>query len=410
MKRKLPSFTNVSRIERGMIVRNYKELCRLLGEEERIANSKTAQLKRWQETFDFNRDGHKFIIGDIHPPNAPPDTSYFNTHNPKFTLCGERLLTALLVNCPNECIERISNTRLYFLLGLCSFSTTNLYNAAEVDKLNEIEEQDEDGKSVQTNPENTAYSNVMFENICDIVSSRIYDDFIAPKRIMDADTYFVYNARPIDYDCFFDYYFQIISAKVSSILKSVNNRGIVFCEKNLYLVDLSEGYPIIRIASEGEKQEIAVTEQNAARELDCYSKFDVWQKDKKYEFNKKVSEQLYDKYEWERYYSAYRIRLNSEYDKPPAMQDVSLADTIKCIGDLLVGTVSKRAEKRYLSVINQSKDMKGMDQALKTFNEGFVLTQRAIAKYLIPLNEEDTRRVIYSINNGYYIDDRSEIV
>lgn len=404
MKPKSPSFTNINRIERGMVVRNYKELCRLLGEDERIANSKAAQLKRWKEYFDFNRDGHRFIIGDVHPPDAPSDTSYLDSHNPKFTLCGERLLTALLVNCPNECIERISNTRLYFLLGLCSFTTSNLYNAAEVDKLNEIDEQDEDDKPVQDDPTNPPYHNVMFEGICDIVSSQIYEDVIEPKRIMDADTYFVYNARLIDYDCFFDYYFQIISAKLSSILKSVNNRGVVFCERNLYLVDLSEGYPIIRIATEDERQEIALTEKNVANELDCYSKFDVWQKDKKYEFNNKVSEQLYDKYEWERYYSAYQIRLNPEYDKPPAMQEVSLADTIKCIGDLLVSAVSKRAEKRYLSVVNRPKETKGLEQALQTFNEGFVLTQRAIAKYLIPLNEEDTQRVIYSINNGYYIE------
>lgn len=46
----------------GEIIKNYKEMCRLLNEKERTGNSKQAQLKRWEKFFSWEKKGYKFII------------------------------------------------------------------------------------------------------------------------------------------------------------------------------------------------------------------------------------------------------------------------------------------------------------------------------------------------------------
>ena len=59
---------DTSRLEIGMIVKNYKELCNLLNENPKTGNSKNAQLKEWQRYFEFERPKYKqsYIILDIY--------------------------------------------------------------------------------------------------------------------------------------------------------------------------------------------------------------------------------------------------------------------------------------------------------------------------------------------------------
>ena len=46
--------------------RNYKELCRYLGEDTKSGNSKIAQMKRWKTQFDFHTEGYKIIIDKMY--------------------------------------------------------------------------------------------------------------------------------------------------------------------------------------------------------------------------------------------------------------------------------------------------------------------------------------------------------
>ena len=49
----------------GMIVKNYKELCNLLGEKVKTGESKQIQLRNWNRFFKYTKEGHKFIITKI---------------------------------------------------------------------------------------------------------------------------------------------------------------------------------------------------------------------------------------------------------------------------------------------------------------------------------------------------------
>lgn len=51
----------------GQIVKNYKELCVLLGQEiSKGGSSRKAQLKEFARYFEWERDGQKYIITDIY--------------------------------------------------------------------------------------------------------------------------------------------------------------------------------------------------------------------------------------------------------------------------------------------------------------------------------------------------------
>lgn len=50
----------------GMVIKNYKELCNLLGQEVKSGKSKKLQLEDFKRYFDWEKSGQKFIITDIY--------------------------------------------------------------------------------------------------------------------------------------------------------------------------------------------------------------------------------------------------------------------------------------------------------------------------------------------------------
>lgn len=57
---------NLENLEVGMIVKNYKVMCELLGEDVQAGNSKKSQLKEWDRYFKYNKSGNKFVIIKIY--------------------------------------------------------------------------------------------------------------------------------------------------------------------------------------------------------------------------------------------------------------------------------------------------------------------------------------------------------
>ena len=49
----------------NQVFKNYKELCTFLHEEVKGGCAKKAQLKDWENYFNYSKDGNKFIITEI---------------------------------------------------------------------------------------------------------------------------------------------------------------------------------------------------------------------------------------------------------------------------------------------------------------------------------------------------------
>lgn len=56
---------DISKLEIGMTVKNYKMLCELLGQEVKSGKSKKYQLEDFARYFEWEKSGQKFIISDI---------------------------------------------------------------------------------------------------------------------------------------------------------------------------------------------------------------------------------------------------------------------------------------------------------------------------------------------------------
>ena len=57
---------NINNLQENMIIKNYKELCKLLEIEPKTSNSKKAQLKELETYVDYEKQGVKFVIKKIY--------------------------------------------------------------------------------------------------------------------------------------------------------------------------------------------------------------------------------------------------------------------------------------------------------------------------------------------------------
>lgn len=57
---------NIENLKEGMVVKNYRELCKLLGIEVKAGNTKIAQIKELETFCSFHKEGNKFVIDEIY--------------------------------------------------------------------------------------------------------------------------------------------------------------------------------------------------------------------------------------------------------------------------------------------------------------------------------------------------------
>lgn len=83
----------------GLVVKNYRELCKLLGADIKDGKSKRLQIKDWERYFRYSRDGNKYIIEEIYDEPAPKldKRKDGNTNNNKYGSIVQELIVDLLL-------------------------------------------------------------------------------------------------------------------------------------------------------------------------------------------------------------------------------------------------------------------------------------------------------------------------
>lgn len=90
----MPIKTNKLNI--GMVVKNYKELCSLLSQEVKTGNSKKYQLEDFKCYFDWEKSGQKFIISDIYDTPLTKEDKRKLGNNSIYVQCIEVILLQFL--------------------------------------------------------------------------------------------------------------------------------------------------------------------------------------------------------------------------------------------------------------------------------------------------------------------------
>ncbi len=59
------------KLEQGQVIKNYKELCKLLNIEVKTGNSKIAQMKELERYYKFSKQGYKIIVDEVYTKPKP---------------------------------------------------------------------------------------------------------------------------------------------------------------------------------------------------------------------------------------------------------------------------------------------------------------------------------------------------
>ncbi len=114
-------------------------MCECLGEPVKTGRAKKDQLKHWERHFEWERDGHKYIITEIHKPLTQRQNLYHT--NTKWYPNISKIILSMTKNTLNgygvndlskkyrEVI--IASAQLYHLVGLCNSSFQNLKKGRE---------------------------------------------------------------------------------------------------------------------------------------------------------------------------------------------------------------------------------------------------------------------------------------
>ena len=124
---------DTSGLELGMVVKNYKEMCRILNEQVCGGDSKKAQLKEWARYFLWEKRGQKFIILDIYDEPLPKDDGRQNKNI--YVQYIEVILMKILSKQKNTKEPfYITTNQLWKLLGMIN----NNYKNISLDDLNNM--------------------------------------------------------------------------------------------------------------------------------------------------------------------------------------------------------------------------------------------------------------------------------
>ncbi len=71
---------NIKNLTKGMIIKNYKELCKTLEVKIKGGDAKKAQLKELSYYCKYTKEGHKFIIEEVYKKPLPIQDKRLNSN------------------------------------------------------------------------------------------------------------------------------------------------------------------------------------------------------------------------------------------------------------------------------------------------------------------------------------------
>lgn len=268
---------NLENIKKDMRIKNYKEMCSLLGENIKNGNSKKAQLKEWERYFTYSKDGNKFIINEIY--SIPKEKEDGRSESGSiYSEDIQKLLLDLLAQKENNGNIFLSCNQL--LLKLQMVNSNYSMGRNNIPRLSEIMKVDE----------------LVIKDVYDYTHNKL-------KSILE-------NAlNSLSRKSWINYY-KKITVCVNKVSVETNALGQPKLNSNNsieYIVT-----PEYREATIEEEQYILGVEANLLDEMKCEDKRDLIIKGRMEEFRCKVNKLLKENCNIEFYYNSYQIISNKE--------------------------------------------------------------------------------------------------
>ena len=104
-------------IHEGDIFKNYKHLCKFLNEETKTGDSRNAQHKEWSRYFEYEREGHKYIITEIYLEPLPKSDKRSVGNNSEYLPHIELILLDHLSKQHGK-VASLTINNIFLLLGM----------------------------------------------------------------------------------------------------------------------------------------------------------------------------------------------------------------------------------------------------------------------------------------------------
>lgn len=381
-----------SKLKMGMTVKNYKEMCKLLNESVSEGNSKKSQLNRWKCFFDYEKDGQKFIIGEIFDTPLPS----FDARKLKDSIYVKyiELLLMEYLSKQKGYTATLTKKDLYWMLGM---------------------------------------SNLMYRD-----KDTTYETI---KTAMNSD--YSYPASNEDIQIFYQRADRKLNSILTSALKSMANRFLikytteyVIFEKvadcDRYSKEIARN--VFRIAGDEEVRLILKAQRESVGTLGYTSYSDLFLQNKVKDYFKELDNYVKVNYGWEFVYSQIKIiYLADEIERQmPIRADeirrLTLGGKIEGLNQAVIDSLNTQTQKRYGgqqeqlfdkvndNVISQNKqcDKSGAEHVENMlYDSNFIAVQRQLVDYLIKINDTEKAYILNKFKRNdskgqtdrYYLDD-----
>lgn len=262
---------NIENLTKGQIIKNYKELCNLIGEKPLTSNSKKSQLKELERYVSYHNEGHKFIIDEIYEEPKPKKDN--RGKDGLYIDDVQAMIINLLLNSKENKVL-LSYGKL--------FKATNMTN----------------------------------------------DNYIEGRNNIDKLSEITEISKEVCYD-FYNYTQTSLKQKLESALKGLEKESLINFQKSYIIAKIVVEHNIFgepwvvngklkthiehRMAEENERLIILYCEQEALKELKAKNKQDVYIKGDWKKFKKLVQQKLRENGNIAYYYEGYSIVFNQDY-------------------------------------------------------------------------------------------------
>lgn len=272
-------------LKENIVIKNYKKLCELLGENIQAGKAKQLQEKNWQRYFNYEKEGQKYIITKLYNEPLPKIDQRKLGNNAEYIEHIKFILLNYLSK-QEGYTTRLTLKKLFLLLGMINNNYMNLENK-------EILQNDELLTEFQINH----------------FYQRTYDKL---KRTI-----------------------------FSSLNNLQNNRLIMYEEIVMISININNE-TIIRNANDKEKELILLTQKDVLNEMGLESIVLVYLKFKQKEFYKRVNELLLERYNINYSYIEFKIIYNHK-NIIEAKKQAELEMQKRMLNDKMIETISKQA-------------------------------------------------------------------
>lgn len=351
---------DVSRLQEGMLIKNYAVFCELVGQPKTNGCSKKAQLAEWQRYIEYERDGQKFFIIKIKDiPDAP------NEHRVRqglYVAYIEYLLMKYLAN-QNGYEITITKRELYLLLGM--------------------------------------------------TSKRLFDNTLKAQYMDNRD-----DAEKAEVLSFYHRAEEKLNSIIISALNSMQGRYLIKYNKEYVISTIEEcdnGYKIFNnrvVTDSATILEILKIENQALSALELKSQHDAIVKNKIKAFYDKVNEIAKQTYGWDCISSHLRIIYIADQIKNSLpihnekLRKLSTEYQMMGLNKSIVNAVNKQAVRRYESQNGNEwgEDNPMCSKSVYLLSDNYVKVQKQLATELIQINRAEARERAIQINKNKHIE------